>query len=78
MHPVVSKARRIFVRFSVVVTLAVLIVQFTPVVRWYATWLAGPWGDPDGEILIVLSSEELPDDIIGMVSYWRAVYAVRA
>lgn len=55
-----------------------MIVQFTPLVRWYARWLAGPWNDPDGDILIVLSAEEQPDDIIGLISYGRAVYAVRA
>jgi uncharacterized SAM-binding protein YcdF (DUF218 family) len=60
-----------------VFTIAVLILQFTPLERWYARWLAGPWGDPDGDVLIVLSAEELPDDIIGVVSYWRAVYAIR-
>ena len=54
----------------------VLIVQFTPLVSWYARLLAGPWNDPDGDILIVLSADELPDDIIGLASYWRAIYAV--
>jgi len=73
-----SAARRMFVRFCVVFTIAVLIVQFSPLDRWYARWLAGTWNDPDGDILVVLSAEELPDDIIGVVSYWRAVYAIRA
>jgi uncharacterized SAM-binding protein YcdF (DUF218 family) len=73
----VVKARSAFIRACVLFTIAFLIVQFTPVNRWYALWLASPWTAPDGDILIVLSSEETADDMIGLVSYWRAVYAVR-
>ena len=71
-------AKRIFVRSSVWLTIFLLVIQFTPLVRWYAGWLGRPLGDPDGDILIVLSSEAQPDGIIGLVSYGRAVYAIRA
>lgn len=54
-----------------------IIVTFTPILRWWATLLAGPWEDPKGEILVVLGSETNAD-IIGESSYWRSVYAVRA
>jgi uncharacterized SAM-binding protein YcdF (DUF218 family) len=70
--------KRIFVRFCVLFTIATLIVQFSPLVRWYARALAGSWNDPDGDILIVLSADEQPDDMVGPVSYGRAIYAVRA
>ena len=33
--------------------------------RWYARALAGSWNDPDGDILIVLSADEQPDDMVG-------------
>ena len=64
-------------RASVLFTICVLILQLTPLERWYASFLAGAWNDPDGDILIVLGSEEQGDDILGTVSYWRAVYAIR-
>ena len=54
-----------------------LILQFTPVTRWYAGWLSENWTEADGEILIVLSAEEENPAIIGLSSYWRAVYAIR-
>ena len=37
---------------------------------WYAAKLMGPWNDPDGDVLIVLSSEMQHDNTIGAVSYW--------
>ena len=41
--------------------------------------MAGRAGsEADGDILIVLSSGDQPDGIIGLVSYGRAIYAVRA
>lgn len=69
---------RFFVRFSVVLTVLLLIVQFSPLAPLYARWLAGPWADPDGDILVVLTADEMPDGIVGPASYLRAVYAVRA
>ncbi len=70
--------RRAAVRACVVFTILVLAVHFTPLVRWWAGGLAHPWEDSDGDILIVLANEQQSDDMLGLVSYWRAVYAVRA
>ena len=54
-----------------------LVVQFSPVIPWYTHALAGSFDDPDGDILIVLSADEMPDGLIGPSSYLRAIYAVR-
>ncbi len=54
-----------------------LLVYWTPLVPWYSAKLMGPWNDPDGDVLIVLSSEMQRDNIVGPVSYWRTVYAAR-
>jgi uncharacterized SAM-binding protein YcdF (DUF218 family) len=73
-----TAATRIFRRACVLFTIVILSIQLSPFVPWYARFLAGPWNDPSGDILIVLGSEEQSDGIIGPISYWRAVYAVRA
>jgi uncharacterized SAM-binding protein YcdF (DUF218 family) len=58
--------------------LLLLLVTFTPLDFWWATWLAGPWNGPTGDVLIVLGGSVLEDGTIGGSTYWRAVYAVRA
>jgi uncharacterized SAM-binding protein YcdF (DUF218 family) len=73
-----GRLKRWAVRASVCFTIFFLVIHFTPLVQWYAAQLAHPWEDSDGDILIVLANEQQSDDIIGQVSYWRAVYAVRA
>lgn len=55
-----------------------LVVSFSPVTLWYSEFLAGPWTDPKGEILIVPSSDGGPDGLLGEFSYWRTVYAAWA
>ncbi len=54
------------------------LVTATPFVTWWTRYLAGPWDDPSGDTLIVLGGSVLDDGTIGLSSYWRAVYAVRA
>lgn len=56
--------------------LIVVVVTVTPVLQWWTQRLAGPWDDPQGEVLIVLAAEA-HDDVIGESSYWRSVYAIR-
>jgi uncharacterized SAM-binding protein YcdF (DUF218 family) len=58
--------------------LMVLVVTATPVGSWYARTLAGPWNDPDGDILIVLGADDPNDGYIGAATYWRSVYGARA
>ena len=59
-------------------TIWFLIIHFTPVEGKYAGWLSGNWTQSDGEVLIVLSNDTEPGNIIGLGSYWRAVYALLA
>lgn len=54
-----------------------LIVTFTPLDFWLATRLAGPWNDPKGDVLIVMTGSLLDERTMGLSSYWRAVYAFR-
>ncbi len=56
----------------------VVVVSLTPAVQWMGYALAGPWRDPNGEVLIVLAGSMMGDGIIGQSSYLRSVYAVRA
>jgi uncharacterized SAM-binding protein YcdF (DUF218 family) len=54
------------------------LVTVTPVVFWWAGVLAGPWEDPNGDVLIVLGGSLLDKGLMGQSSYWRSVYALRA
>jgi uncharacterized SAM-binding protein YcdF (DUF218 family) len=58
--------------------LLVATVSFTPLVPWWARKLGGPMDDPTGDVLIVLGGSALEDGVIGLGSYWRSVYAIRA
>ena len=63
------------------VGLLLLLITFTPLVPWAAAQLCVEWSDRDGEVLIVLLGTTVGDDgdaFIGLNSYWRAAYAVRA
>jgi uncharacterized SAM-binding protein YcdF (DUF218 family) len=55
-----------------------LLVTTTPLVSRISGWLAGPWENPHGDLLVVLSGSSLEGGIIGLSSYWRCVYAVMA
>ncbi|MDQ6700221.1 MAG: YdcF family protein [Acidobacteriota bacterium] len=70
--------RRAIVAGSVAFTFFFAAITFSPLVLWWATLLSGPWGDPAGDVLIVLGNEVQPDGIVGETSYLRTVYAVRA
>jgi uncharacterized SAM-binding protein YcdF (DUF218 family) len=58
--------------------LLVVLVTLTPLVSWWAGALAGPWEDPNGDVLIVLGGSLLGDGVMGQNSYWRSAYAVLA
>ena len=70
--------RRVCVSALALLGLAVVLVTFTPLVGWWAVQLAGPWTDPRGDVLIVLTGDILSNGIIGETSYWRGAYAVMA
>jgi uncharacterized SAM-binding protein YcdF (DUF218 family) len=61
------------IAFWIIVTLHV-----SPVIPAISNFLTDRWEDAAGDILIVLSAEQLGDGTIGYSSYWRTVYAVRA
>lgn len=67
---------RVAVRACAALGLAVVLVTFTPLVRWWAVKLAGPWTDARGDVMIVLTGNILGNGIIGETSYWRGAYAV--
>lgn len=72
-----SAALRWFRRAAIFLGSLFLLVTFTPLVYWWTTALAGSWEDPRGDVLIVLTGAGM-EDVIGLNSYWRAVYALRA
>jgi uncharacterized SAM-binding protein YcdF (DUF218 family) len=72
------RLKRLALAGSVLFTVIMILAHTTPLEIWYARWLAGNWTDPDGDILIVLAAEGQPDGLVGLASYWRATYAVRA
>ena len=53
-------------------------VTFLPVLEPWIHWLSGTIDQPRGDILIVLGNDANVDGTIGLSSYWRAIYAVRA
>jgi uncharacterized SAM-binding protein YcdF (DUF218 family) len=66
------------VRLAAAIGVVFLVIILTPIDYWWATALAGPWDDPKGDVLVVLTGSLLDDRTIGMNSYWRAVYAAHA
>ena len=72
-----KKATRFVSHILAAIGLLFVVVTFTPLDEWWANRLAGPWNDPAGEVLIVPSADTVKDSI-GLSSYWRSVYGVRA
>jgi uncharacterized SAM-binding protein YcdF (DUF218 family) len=71
------RAGRWIARALTAIGCLLVLVTLTPLDRWWINWLAGPWNDPKGEVLVVLGADSMKD-AIGWSSYWRSVYAVRA
>src|SRR5688572_20605560 len=58
--------------------LVVVMVTVTPLVKWYAGILSGPWHEPAGDVLILFGADTPDSGFIGPATYWRSLYAVRA
>jgi uncharacterized SAM-binding protein YcdF (DUF218 family) len=69
---------RIFRSASACFVLLLILLYTSPLVPALATWLTGRWEAPKGDVLIVLGGDQQGDGTLGIVSYWRCVYAVRA
>ena len=78
MGPLIGRIRRIATGCFASIGLLVALVTATPLVSRVSVWLAGPWDNPHGDLLVVLSGSALEDGTIGLSSYWRCVYAVMA
>lgn len=51
------------------------IILFTPVTAAWAQWIASPWEESRGEVMVVLAGSQLRNGMIGYSSYWRSVYS---
>lgn len=69
---------RILVGALAALGLVLVLVTCTPLDRWWAVQLAGPWTDARGDVLIVLTGNILGNGIIGETSYWRSAYTIMA
>jgi uncharacterized SAM-binding protein YcdF (DUF218 family) len=70
--------RRAGVGLCASIGLVVLLATLTPFVSWYGRKLAGRWGDPLGDTLIVLGGGDLSDGFLSENTMLRCLYAVRA
>jgi uncharacterized SAM-binding protein YcdF (DUF218 family) len=71
--------RKFVARFCVGFTAILLFIQFSPFAPWLLNRLVGSdWNNPDGDILIVLTANEPPDAVMGLMTYPRGLYGVRA
>jgi uncharacterized SAM-binding protein YcdF (DUF218 family) len=75
---VISRLWRIFKSAAACFVLLLILLYTSPLVPAVTTWLIGRWEEPKGDVLIVLGGDQLNDGTIGMESYWRSIYAVRA
>lgn len=63
--------------FAISFTALFAIVTFTPLVKSWSSLLAGDWPAPKGDVLIVLSGDMIDEETLGVMSYWRVLYASR-
>jgi uncharacterized SAM-binding protein YcdF (DUF218 family) len=68
---------RIFRTASAGFVLLLIVLYTSPLVPRLSGWLTGNWGDPKGDVLIVLGGTQLGDGTFGVNSYWRAVYGAQ-
>ncbi len=69
---------RLLGRLLMLLGLLQVLAAATPLAEWWTRALAGSWRDPTGGTLVVFGNEAQTDGTIGLTSYWRAFYAVRA
>jgi len=72
------RTMRIIAAVLVAAGLFTVVVTFTPLVSWWAVWLAGPWHSPRGDILILPGADLMGPGILGYSSYLRCYYALLA
>jgi uncharacterized SAM-binding protein YcdF (DUF218 family) len=65
-------------RILAIIGLLYLVVTITPITTWWAGKLAGPWHDPNGEVLIVPGADDDNAEVIGIGTYWRCFHATLA
>ena len=70
------KAGRLLLNLLAAIGLLFVAATFTPINTWWTSYLAGPWNDVHGDVLVVVGADAV-QDVIGLSSYWRSVYAVR-
>jgi uncharacterized SAM-binding protein YcdF (DUF218 family) len=68
---------RIFRTASACFVLLLIVLYTSPLVPRLSGWLTGDWGDPKGDVLIILGGTQLGDGTFGPNSYWRAVYGAQ-
>jgi uncharacterized SAM-binding protein YcdF (DUF218 family) len=67
-------------RFALV-SVGLLLVSITvasPLLHYWTTALSAPWGDLNGDVLIVLGGDIVAPDMMGITSYWRSCYTTLA
>lgn len=74
----ISRIRRSFVTSFAAIGFLYVLISATPIVNWWGHGLAGSFSSPKGETLIVLGGGTLAPGMMGLSSYWRSIYAIRA
>jgi len=69
-------AWRFVVGLAVCFSLLFAAVTFTPVLGLWTHALTAPWSEKSGGTLVVLAGDATSDHLLGLTSYWRAVYTV--
>lgn len=72
------RTSRWLVRLLAIIGLTTVLVLTTPLVSWWVRAYAGPWDQPKGDVLILLSAAADDHGGVSFSSYWRARYALMA
>lgn len=70
--------RRLVIPGAAIVFWIIVFLHISPVVPGIVQLLSHGWEQPEGDVFIVLAADQLSDGTIGIGSYWRTVYAVKA